>query len=91
MLGRRNCLYEFNTFGPSLAGRGAPGGDICATAAQSINSTTFADKSFTITPTTLSPGDWLDIKIDLIYVDTATGATVDPTIAALEMLLAIRG
>jgi predicted RecA/RadA family phage recombinase len=38
---------------------GAPTVDICATAAQSINSLTAADKDFTLTPTNLVPGDLL--------------------------------
>ena len=67
------------------------GSDICATAAQSCNSTTFADLSFTITPTTLGPGDLLDIRVALIYVDTATATAVTPTIASVDILCDIRG
>jgi hypothetical protein len=36
--------------------------DLCETAAQSMNSTTFADLDFTITATNLSPGDMLDVR-----------------------------
>jgi len=69
----------------------APSADLCATAAQSINSLTFADKSFTVTATTLSPGDWLDVEVDLIYVDAATGTVVNLTLGAIEVLLQTHG
>lgn len=67
------------------------GSDICATTAQSCNSTTFSDKSFTITPTTLNPGDLLDIRVALIYVDGSTATAVTPTIASVDLLIDIRG
>lgn len=67
------------------------GADLCATAAASINSLTFADKSFTITATALEPGDALDIRIAVAVVDGATATAVIATIGAAEMLLDIRG
>jgi hypothetical protein len=56
---------------------GAAGADICATNAQAI-ATTAADKSFTLTGTSLSPGDRLTIKITTSVAEggntgTATG------------------
>lgn len=67
------------------------GSDLCATAAQSINSLTDADKDFVITPTGLSAGDVLDIRLTIVVVDAATGAAVIADIGALEMLVDIKG
>lgn len=65
--------------------------DLCATNATSINSLTFGDKSFTITPTTLSPGDVLDCRLSIIYVDTATATAVTPTIGGFDIACDIQG
>jgi hypothetical protein len=65
--------------------------DLCATAAQSINSLTFADKSFTITPTTLVKGDVLDVRIAIACNDAATATAVTPTIANIDFALDIKG
>jgi len=70
---------------------GSIGSDLCATAAQSINSTTLAAKSFTITPTTLSPGDVLDVRVSITCTDAATGTAVTPTIAAFDLVCDVKG
>jgi len=70
---------------------GVDGADLCATAAQDINNLTPADKDFTITPTSLSPGDILDIRITTTVTDAATGTAVAALIGAVEMLLDIKG
>ena len=67
------------------------GSDLCTTAAQSINSLTDADKSFTITPTGLSAGDVLDIRLTIAVVDTSTGTAVIADIGAIEFLVDIKG
>lgn len=67
------------------------GSDLCATAAQSINSLTDADKSFTITPTGLAAGDVLDIRLTVVVADTSTGTAVIADIGAIEMLVDIKG
>jgi hypothetical protein len=67
------------------------GSDLCTTSATSINSTTFADKDFTITGAARSKGDTLDIRITLACVDSATATAVTPTIADVELLCDIRG
>ena len=56
---------------------GTSTGDLVATTsvAQSINDTVFGDKDFTITPTTLSPGDVLDVLITVAVDDNATAIT----------------
>ena len=65
--------------------------DICATAATSINSLTFADIDFTITPTGLVSGDTLDVRIAIACTDAATGTAVEPTIGATQLLCDVRG
>lgn len=67
------------------------GADLCATAAASINSLTDADKDFVITPTGLTAGDVLDIRLDVAYHDDATGTAVIPQIGAVEFLIDIKG
>lgn len=65
--------------------------DLCATAAASINSLTFANKTFSITPATLVPGDVLDVRIAIACNDAATATAVTPTIAAIDVLCDIKG
>ena len=67
------------------------GSDICATAAQSINSLTFADKDFIITATTLLPGDALDIRITLAVNDSATGTAVTACVGSAKLLADVKG
>ena len=67
------------------------GSDLCATAATSINSLTFADIPFTITPTGLVAGDVFDVRIAITCTDAATGTAVTPTIAGLDLLCDIKG
>lgn len=70
---------------------GSVGSDICATAAQSMNSLTFADKTFTITATTLSPGDVLDLRVTITCTDAASGTAVTPAIASIDVACDIKG
>lgn len=67
------------------------GSDICATAAQSNNSLTFADLDFSITPTGLTAGDMLDVRITAAVNDGATGTAVISSIGAIELLCDIKG
>ena len=67
------------------------GSDLCATAATTINSLTFADIEFTITPTGLVAGDTFDVRIAIACNDAATGTAVTPTIAAIDLLCDIKG
>lgn len=67
------------------------GSDLCGTAAQSINSTTLADKDFTITATSLAPGDILDIRLAILVNDSATVTAVIGCVGAAELLLDIKG
>lgn len=71
---------------------GITGGDICATAATSINaSTTNAARDFTITAATLSPGDILDCRIVIAITDTATGTAVIGEIDYIQLLCDVKG
>jgi len=67
------------------------GSDLVTTAAQTINSVTFANKDFVLTPTSLAPGSWLDVRIAVAVNDGATGTAVIATVGVAELLLTIRG
>lgn len=77
-------LYEMNR-------DGGIGTDLCATAAQSINNLTLADKDFTITATNLVRGDQLDFRIEIAVVDSATATAVKAKITEVAVLIDIRG
>lgn len=70
---------------------GLAGSDLCATAAQSINSLTLANKDFTITPTGLAPGDQLAVVLAFGGSDTGNLGVMIPVIGAVEVLLDIKG
>ncbi len=65
--------------------------DLCETAAQSMNNTVFVDRDFVITPTALSPGDMLDVRIVTAINDAATGAEVIGCVAAIKRLCDTQG
>lgn len=67
------------------------GSDLCATAAQSINSLTDADKDFTITPTGLVAGDTLDIRIAVAVNDAATVTAVIAVVGAVDVVCGVKG
>lgn len=67
------------------------GSDLCATAAQSINSLTDADKDFTITPTGLVAGDTLDIRIAVAVNDAATATAVIAVVGSVDVLCGVKG
>lgn len=68
-------------------GTGAVGADICATAAQTINSLTFANKDFTITPTNLVAGDKLIIRLSIAGADTTDAGVMIPEVAKVSLLI----
>ena len=65
--------------------------DLCSTAAQDMNSLTFADLDFTITETSRATGDLFDMRIAIACNDAATGTAVTPCIAAVKLTADIRG
>lgn len=70
---------------------GGIGSDLCTTSATTINSLVFAAKAFTITPSGLTAGDVLDVRITIAVNDGATGTAVTPTIAGIDLLCDIKG
>lgn len=67
------------------------GSDLVSDAAQSINSTSLAAKDFTIDPASLSPGDWLDLRVAIAINDGTTVTEVKGIIGAAMILLDIKG
>ena len=65
--------------------------DLCATAAQSMNSLTAANRNFTITATNLAPGDILDIRLAVLVNDSATATAVIAAINSIDLVLSVRG
>jgi hypothetical protein len=68
----------------------AIGSDLVTTSATNINSTTFSDIDFTITPTSLSPGDILDVRITTAVNDGATATAVIAGITSAKLLVDVR-
>lgn len=67
------------------------GGNLVTTGATTINSLTFGDKDFVLTPTGLNPGDVLDVLVTIAYADAATGTVVRPVVAAADVVCSIKG
>ena len=80
-----DCLVYKNQDDPD----DAIGDDLCATAATTINSLTFANIDFSITPTGLSGGDILDVKITTAISDGGT-AVVISAISSAKLLCDVR-
>ncbi len=68
----------------------AIGSDLVSTAATTMNSTTFANIDFSLTATSLSPGDILDMLITTAVDDDATGAAVIAAISWAQLLCDVR-
>jgi hypothetical protein len=67
-------------------GEGGAGADLCATAAQSINSLTLADKDFTVTGTTLAAGDILDVQLTTVVHDVGDAGVMKAIIGSVKLL-----
>jgi len=67
------------------------GSDLVTTAAVTINSLTFANKDFVVTPTGLIAGDKLDIRVTIAVVDAAGATAVIAAIAKTQLLCVVRG
>lgn len=68
----------------------AIGSDLVSTAATTMNSTTFANIDFVITPTSLSPGDILDVRVTIAINDGATATAVIGGITSAKLLCDVR-
>lgn len=67
------------------------GTDLVTTSATTINSLTFANVDFTMTPTGRAAGDVLDIRLRIAITDGATVTVVRGAISKAQLLLTIRG
>jgi hypothetical protein len=67
------------------------GSDLITTSATTINSLTLADKDFTLTASTLAPGDTLDIRMAVLVNDAATATAVTGIVGAVEILIDVKG
>lgn len=67
------------------------GSDLVTTAAQSINSLTFADKTFDLTATGLSAGSLIDVRLTIAAVDAANVGAVFGAIADMALLCSTKG
>ena len=88
-----SCTIDFEAYVRNVTGSGAlaTGSDLVTTLATSINSTTFAEKTFDITASGRMPGDVIDVRMSIACTDAATGTAVIPAIAAMQLKLDIKG
>lgn len=68
----------------------AIGSDLVSTSATTINSLTFANVDFNVTPTSLSPGDILDVRVKIAINDGASGTAVIGGITSAKLLADVR-
>ena len=65
--------------------------DLAAAAeANNIKTTVFDNVDFTITSTSLSPGDDLDVRVGITYADTGNLAVMTPVIGKTQLLCDVR-
>jgi hypothetical protein len=67
------------------------GSDLVTTSATTMNSLTYADKDFVLSTATLVPGDILDIRLSVTYVDSASATAVIPVIGKVAVLVDVKG
>lgn len=84
-----SCTVDIEAY--RLDEDGAVGSDLCAIAAQSINSLAKANKDFTITATTLGPSDRLDVRVTVAVNDAATATAVIAELSRIALMCDIRG
>lgn len=70
---------------------GGIGSDLCQTDATDMNSTTAAEKAFTIDASGISPGDVLDCRITIASVDGSGATAVIPTISNIDLACNTKG
>ena len=68
----------------------AIGSDLVSTAATTMNSLTFANIDFVVTPTGLSPGDILDVRVTAAVSDAASATAVIAGISSAKLLVDVR-
>lgn len=67
------------------------GSDLVTTSAINANSTTLADVDFTVDPTSLNPGDILDVELTVVNDDTGGSTTSKAVVGDVAFLLDVRG
>lgn len=82
-VGSGACTVGLNVY--SNTGDNTGSADLNTTSAQSINSLTFANKDFVITPTGLVAGQDLHIKMTITITDVATGTAVIGAVSHAEI------
>lgn len=84
-----SCTLDFECY--ALDKDGTVGGsDLVTTAATTINSLTFGEKTFDTTSSGLSAGDVLDVRVSVACTDAATATAVIPAVANLSILLDVK-
>lgn len=68
----------------------AIGSDLVTTAATTMNSLVFSDIDFVLTPTSLSAGDILDVRVTTAVSDGASGTAVIAGITSVKLLADVR-
>lgn len=68
----------------------AIGSDLVSTSATTMNSLVFANIDFALTPTSLSPGDILDVRITAAVNDGASATAVIAGITSAKLLVDVR-
>lgn len=66
------------------------GADLCTTAAKDICSLVFADQDFTITATSLNPGDMLDVRIVMAGTDAGDLGVMTGCVGAAKLVCDVR-
>lgn len=72
-------------------GEGGIGSDLYAGSAIDVNSLTFADRSFALTPTGIVPGDLIDFRFAFLVNDGASGTAVNGCIGQVSLSCNTRG
>lgn len=75
----------------SEIGDATVGSDLVTTAATTVNSTTFANKDFSVTAGGLVVGDSLDVRVTISVNDAATATAVIGAISKLQIICQVRG
>lgn len=85
-----SCTLDLVAYKSSEDGQNI-GADLVNVAAIDINSLTFADRNFTLTASTLAPGDILDIRFHVAVNDGAGASPVQAVIGAVKLVCDTRG
>jgi len=88
-----SATIDFSVYeSDKAAAAGGSPTDLCETDAININGdTTLSNCDFTITATSLTAGDWLDIRMALAVNDAATATVVKARVGYVAILADIRG